>query len=242
MAALCVLTGITWIWSQRRWSSLISKYGWFNLPAELFPRSLSLQSFPRNLPRAIIISLPIVTAVYVLTNLAYFTTLSPEELIHSEAVAVVIASTFTHWHSCIKMTIYFFLSAAQRGCLLSLLRLNIAAPNDKSFKMKTRLFAAFFIRRTLASNTWVPCPGLSRYLWVFPVSDLLTALSSPHPGKWSLESIIFGTWMVSRRKSKTCATFFLGYSLWAPGRVTCPVCCQWSTLRCWRHSPPLYLL
>lgn len=43
----------------------------------------------RNLPRAIAISCTLVTVVYVMTNVAFYTTLSIEEVLGSEAVAVV---------------------------------------------------------------------------------------------------------------------------------------------------------
>ena len=43
----------------------------------------------RDMPRAIYISIPIVTVIYVMTNIAYFTVISPAEVAQSDAVAVV---------------------------------------------------------------------------------------------------------------------------------------------------------
>lgn len=45
----------------------------------------------KNLPKAIAISLVLVTVVYVMANVAFYTTLSPEEVLGSEAVAVTYA-------------------------------------------------------------------------------------------------------------------------------------------------------
>lgn len=43
----------------------------------------------KNLPRAIYISLPLVTAIYVLANMAYLAVLSKDEMLASDAIAVV---------------------------------------------------------------------------------------------------------------------------------------------------------
>ncbi len=42
-----------------------------------------------NLPRAIIFGIPLVTICYLAVNVAYLTVLSPQEMINSDAVAVV---------------------------------------------------------------------------------------------------------------------------------------------------------
>ena len=62
----------------------------------------------KNLPRAIAISCVLVTVVYVLTNVAFYTTLSVPEVLGSEAVAVV--SEEIELFS--KATCFFFISTS----------------------------------------------------------------------------------------------------------------------------------
>lgn len=50
----------------------------------------------RNLPRSIIIAIPLVTLCYVLINLSYLAVMSAEEMVESEAVAVVSIKTLAH--------------------------------------------------------------------------------------------------------------------------------------------------
>lgn len=53
--------------------------------------SIHYLSVFRNLRNAICISLPLITVIYVLVNLAYFAVLSRDEILASNAVAVVRA-------------------------------------------------------------------------------------------------------------------------------------------------------
>lgn len=90
---------------QERCSSVFSL---FNLTQQI------LFFFGRNLPRSIIIGIPLVTLCYALINISYLAAMSPEEMVDSEAVAVTfgnrILGAFT-WLMPLSVTISTFGSA-----------------------------------------------------------------------------------------------------------------------------------
>ncbi|XP_067128595.1 b(0,+)-type amino acid transporter 1-like isoform X2 [Centruroides vittatus] len=67
------------MWAYSGWNSLN------NLTEELIEPE-------KNILRAIVISLPVVTICYILTNIAYLTAMSPAELLSSDAVALLFAN------------------------------------------------------------------------------------------------------------------------------------------------------
>ena len=69
------------------YSGLFSFAGWnyLNFVTE------ELQNPYRNLPRAIYISLPTVTVIYVLANVAYFAVLTPGELLEKQSPTVAVS-------------------------------------------------------------------------------------------------------------------------------------------------------
>jgi len=107
-----------------------------------------LKNPERNFPLAIVIALPLITFIYVMTNVAYFSVLTPYEMLETEATALTFAdrtlgpaswvmslfvslSCFGGLNGCILSSSRMFFAAAGRGHLpdvLSLIHVTYSTP------------------------------------------------------------------------------------------------------------------
>ncbi|CRK89346.1 CLUMA_CG003105, isoform A [Clunio marinus] len=90
-----------------------------------------IQNPSKNLPRSIIIAIPLVTVCYALINISYLAAMSPDEMIESEAVAVTFGNRILGlfaWIMPLSVTISTFGSA--NGTLFAAGRLCFAASRE----------------------------------------------------------------------------------------------------------------
>ncbi|XP_014285984.1 b(0,+)-type amino acid transporter 1 isoform X1 [Halyomorpha halys] len=106
----------------------------------------------KNLPRSIVIAIPLVTICYVLMNISYLAVMSPVEMTESEAVAVTFGNRllgFMAWLMPLSVTISTFGSA--HGTLFAAGRLCFAASREGHL---LNILSYVHIRRM------TPAPGL----------------------------------------------------------------------------------
>jgi amino acid transporter len=85
----------------------------------------------RNLPRAIMISMPLITLFYLVTNIAYMLVLTPSEIVSSDAVALTFSEkTLGSFAWLTPLFISFSTFGALSSCILSSSRIYYAAARD----------------------------------------------------------------------------------------------------------------
>ena len=141
-----------------------------------------LQDPVRNLPRAIAISCTVVTLVYFMTNVAFYTSLSVPEVLGSEAVAVSFGSklygTYGKWIIPVFVAMSTF--GGVNGILMTSSRLFYAGANEG--QMPTALSMIQINRRTPAPA--VLMVALLSLLYLCS-SDIITLINYTGFGTWA---------------------------------------------------------
>ncbi|OAF69322.1 hypothetical protein A3Q56_02946 [Intoshia linei] len=150
---------------------LFSFNGWYSLNF----LTEELKSPERNLPRSIIISLPLIIAIYIMTNIGYLTQISKEEFIASCSIGLTFAGS-VHLYATYIIPIFIACSCigSINGNMLSVTRMYFVAAR------KNHLPKAFsFIDVTNTPGFSVLFTGVTSIFFVFisKIDVLISAVS-----------------------------------------------------------------
>lgn len=154
------------------YSGMYAYAGWFylNFVTE------EIENPEKTLPLAICISMAIVTSCYVLTNVAYFTVMSVDELLASEAVAVTFAERIYGSFS-VAVPVFVALSCfgSMNGCLFALARMFYVASREQ--QLPTVLSMIHIRRHTPLPAVFILYPMTVLQLFVGDIYGLLNFMS-----------------------------------------------------------------
>ncbi|KAM9850140.1 cystine/glutamate transporter [Aulostomus maculatus] len=155
------------------YSGMYAYAGWFylNFVTE------EVDNPERTLPLAICISMAIVTLCYVLINVAYYTVMSAEELLASEAVAVTFAEKLMLGNLSRVVPVFVALSCygPMNGCLFALSRMFLVASREGQLP---EVFSMIHIRRhTPMAAVLLLYPMTMLQLFVGDIYSLLNFMS-----------------------------------------------------------------
>ncbi|XP_033626207.1 cystine/glutamate transporter-like [Asterias rubens] len=109
------------------YSGLFAYSGWQFLPS--FTEEIINPA--RNIPIGIVVSMTIITGVYIMANLAYFVVLTPAELLASEAVALTFAErVLGPWSVIISIAVAMSCIGSLNGALFSFARILMVSSRE----------------------------------------------------------------------------------------------------------------
>ncbi|XP_062250176.1 cystine/glutamate transporter isoform X2 [Platichthys flesus] len=154
------------------YSGMFAYAGWFylNFVTE------ELEQPEKTLPLAICISMFIVTSCYVLTNVAYYTVMSAEEILASDAVAVAFAEKLLGKFS-IAVPVFVALSCygSMNGCIFALSRMFYVASREGQLP---EVLSMIHVRRhTPLTAVLIMYPMTMLQLFVGDIYSLLNFMS-----------------------------------------------------------------
>ncbi|XP_063047934.1 b(0,+)-type amino acid transporter 1-like isoform X2 [Engraulis encrasicolus] len=135
-----------------------------------------MKNLNRNMPLAIVIAIPMVTGCYVLTNVAYFTIMTPTELLQSPAVAVTFGDRVLYPMSWVVplFVVFSTIGAANGGCFTAGRLTYVAAREGHMIKILSYISLKYY----------TPAPalifnGVLGIIYIIPadISTLINSLS-----------------------------------------------------------------